>query len=502
MTPIETPNAADPRPPGRRAFRRTASPALTPTAIRAMRAPQVRADGAVPPGAGRLKVRKRKTPRGTVVVEWLFIWLTHSEAGIDQASRKKLSTITLGKYSEQPRAGHLTIEEARRRAAELQQQVRAGVDPGMAREAKKHEDRRELASRVLRLREGQERTLGAMLEAYVTHLKERKKSSAYDVQNMFDNHVTAAFPDIAGTPAAEVTAEHVSQILTRLVRPKDGSAPKGRTALKLRSYMGASFKLALGASRDPMAPAAAADFGLTTNPAAAVPSESMARAFNRAGTRVLTTGELREYMLRLESIPSMVNRLALQLQLMTGGQRTQQLLRLTAQDIGESTFTLFDPKGRREQARPHVLPLVPEVGEVLAQLAMLSALGAGDPVGSLFRGRSGAVVNPETLSGEVTQISVEMVKANKAAQPFRLGDIRRTCETVMAETLGISKDTRAQLLSHGISGVQDVHYDKGEHIGAKAAALQAWISHLDGVRAGSAAPAQSNKVIPIRKKAA
>lgn len=84
----------------------------------------MRADGAVPPGAGSLKIRKRKA-RDTVITEWLFIWPKPAAS----KTKHPLSTMTLGKYSEQPRPGHLTIDEARQLAIKLQQQVRAGEDP-------------------------------------------------------------------------------------------------------------------------------------------------------------------------------------------------------------------------------------------------------------------------------------------------------------------------------------------------------------------------------------
>jgi integrase len=498
MTSIETSSARNGA--GRtRTVRRTASAALTVPAIRAMKAPQVRADGAVPPGAGRLKIRKRKTPRGAVVTEWLFMWVGRG----DDAGGTRLKTITLGTFSERqsnPEAGQFSIEGARAKAKELQQQVRAGVDPALAREQRRHIESTSQADEVRQIRELGSRTLSALMHLYVDHLESQgKKKSAYDVRNMFRNHVELAYPELAQLPAAHVTPENITQVIARLVQPKAGKAPKGRTALKLRSYLAAAFKLALGASRDPMIPAAVADFGLTINPAAAVDSRSMAKKFNRADSRVLTPAELRFYMIRLEGIPSMLNRLVLQLQLNTGGQRVQQLLNIEADDIKDSTFVLLDPKGRRAQARRHVLPLLPQFAEMLGQLATLSAL-AGAP-GSIFAGRGGKSVKSETLSGEVTRISVEMVEAGEAEQTFRLGDIRRTCETMMAETLRLSKDTRAQLLSHGISGVQDVHYDKGEHLEAKTAALDAWIRYLEAVRSG-AMQAHGNKVIPIRKKAA
>ena len=60
---------------------------------------------------------------------------------------------------------------------------------------------------------------------------------------------------------------------------------------------------------------------------------------------------------------------------------------------------------------------------------------------------------------------------------FDLGDIRRTCETMLAG-LGVSKEIRAQLLSHGIGGVQDAHYDRHGYIEEKRGALKLWETKL------------------------
>ena len=72
-------------------------------------------------------------------------------------------------------------------------------------------------------------------------------------------------------------------------------------------------------------------------------------------------------------------------------------------------------------------------------------------------------------------------------ESFNLRDIRRTVET-MLEALGISKETRAQLLSHGISGVQAAHYDRHEYLDEKRAALVAWENRLMAVIRGVMAP--------------
>jgi integrase len=65
-------------------------------------------------------------------------------------------------------------------------------------------------------------------------------------------------------------------------------------------------------------------------------------------------------------------------------------------------------------------------------------------------------------------------------KPFLARDLRRTCETRLAE-LGVSKDIRAQLLSHGISGVQSKHYDRWAYLPEKGEALMRWERYLDGL---------------------
>ena len=62
-------------------------------------------------------------------------------------------------------------------------------------------------------------------------------------------------------------------------------------------------------------------------------------------------------------------------------------------------------------------------------------------------------------------------------QSFRLGDIRRTAETMLA-SLGFSLDLRGQLLSHGLGGVQNRHYDKHDYMPEKLKMLKAWEAHI------------------------
>lgn len=469
------------------ALRRTAPKPLTTTAIAALKPGKTLADGAIRPGAGSLKIRKRLTAVGAVT-EWVFEW--HRDG---KATRQ-----SLGRYSVNEAQNCLTLPQARSEAARLQASIAAGEDPAAQREIDRAERKAQQAATVAKVRDASEKTLKALLDAYVAALRAKDKDrTASDVENIFKNHVEIAFPDLSALPAAQITPEHFSRILTRLVGA-DVEVKRGRTALKLRSYASAAFKLALGAATDPMAPAAAAGFDLKYNPAAAVPAGKMAATFNRPGERVLSVDELRHYLAHVAALPSTLTRLALQLQIASGGQRFQQLLRLRHADVSTSTFVLLDPKGRRSQPRPHVLPLVPEIAEILDELQAINPVENGETTALLFASRGGGPLAAETLSSTVQEIAIAMVHAGQSQSPFRGGDIRRTTETMLAEILRISKDTRAQLLSHGLSGVQDVVYDKGQHLESKRAALRTWNDFIADQCIGS--PAADN-VVSINRAA-
>jgi hypothetical protein len=65
----------------------------------------------------------------------------------------------------------------------------------------------------------------------------------------------------------------------------------------------------------------------------------------------------------------------------------------------------------------------------------------------------------------------------------------------MLAALGISRDTRAQLLSHGLGGVQAVHYDRHGYADEKRAALVAWENRLREIETGERA---AGNVVSLR----
>jgi hypothetical protein len=198
--------------------------------------------------------------------------------------------------------------------------------------------------------DAQRSTLKQLLDTYIAYLDRRGKQSARDAKSIFGRHVLEAAPDLAIRKATDVSVDEFVGLIAKL-----SEAGKGRTAAKCRSYLRAAYSLAIRSRADPSAPLAMRSFGITANPIASIGALSQ---FSRARDRVLSGPEFAAFLKRVEALPEGTPRDTLQLAVLLGGQRPQQLLRARAADVDLSagTITLSDPKGARQQPRRHVLP--------------------------------------------------------------------------------------------------------------------------------------------------
>lgn len=319
-------------------------------------------------------------------------------------------------------------------------------------------------------------TLKALCDAYCATLEAKGKGrSAAATRSAFRVHIIKAHPRLAATPARDVTARQVAEIV-RKVR----EAGKERAAGALRSYLSAAYNCAKRAPFDSALSADLIPFNVEHNPVDAIPAIPV-----RAGQRTLSAAELRAYLSALnDTLPDQ----ALLLALLAGGQRMEQLLRAKVSDFDPSTGTLrlWDGKGKRRDPREHLLPLAPRAAALVAALVAR----ASEKGSSLLFSTTGAVAMVATTPGK----RVAEIAATMGGESFDLRDIRRTVETMLAG-LGISKDTRAQLLSHGISGVQAAHDDRHEYTAEKRAALLAWERRLAEIETGTAA---ASNVVTLR----
>lgn len=308
-------------------------------------------------------------------------------------------------------------------------------------------------------------TLEALCDVYVAGLTSKGKKSASEAESRFKCHVKEPFPQLAAKPANEVTTDDIMLIIN-LAKTKGKSS--GRVADQTRAYLRAAYNAAMTSRHDPNRTAGESDpyagFVIDADPTAPIKVIPV-----NTSEQTLTRDQLKEYLDMING--DALQEYALKLALYAGGQRMAQLLRITKNnwDSRLKILTLLDGKGRRKKARVHHLPLGNDAAAVVRKLIKRADNAESE---YLFASR-GAVMN----EGEPGKYLKEQLLADKKYQ-FNLRDIRRTVETEMAR-LGISKDIRAQLLSHGIGGVQDKHYDRHDYEKVKREALKKWEEFLN-----------------------
>lgn len=465
-------NPGKPQVPAQSPCGRVAARVLTEPAIRTLKAGQSRADGALPVGNGRLIVTCTKG-HGRLRRTWTFR-VRKADQNVE---------IVIG---DQPA---VSLDEARARAAELMQQVRDGVDIRTSKPLARH---RPQVTASARPTDGA--SFGALLDSYVETLRRDGKVSARDVRALFLRHVVEPWPDLVAMPAAQIEAPHVRDVLARMVH-----LGIRRQTNVLRAYLQAAYAHGAHSDLDPRrADGEASRFKLTGNPVSFVPRIA---EYETIRDRVLTDAELISVWHGLGTLRSEVA-LTFRCTILLGGQRFRQLLRATWRDYSTASrvLTLLDPKGRRKAPMPHVLPVSDRVASMLEQLRSFN--GKGEFIFSANAGK--APIHTATLSIAFASIRTSSRAATVTASTMQGRDIRRSIETRL-QALGVEREVRAQLLSHGrTSGVQQRHYERHEYLAEKAEALSLLESHIFGLLinpAAKAAPAASAGAKPAPAKA-
>lgn len=292
-------------------------------------------------------------------------------------------------------------------------------------------------------------TLKHLLSDYCDYLKSLGRTSHANAQSIFNLHVVGAWPKVAALPANQVTAEQVADMMRKLLE-----AGKGRTANKLRSYVRAAYETARAARTKASIPLKFKAYAIVHNPGADTsPDDSQ----NKADKNPLSAAELKSYWKCIRKIEGFKGAV-LRLHLLTGGQRIEQLARLLTADISDGYITLMDGKGRPgKPARAYSVPLVPLATEALNECR---------PVGVYaLSTRGGKVpIAGTTLSGWAAEAAAPIAE-------FQTKRVRSGVETFLASK-GVSDDVRARLQSHGLSGVQNRHYNAYEYLNEKRDALK------------------------------
>ena len=299
------------------------------------------------------------------------------------------------------------------------------------------------------LEDASRHTLKNLLNDYCSYLEKLGRVSYRDTRSIFLRHVCEPWPAVAELQANKVSTEQITDMMSKVIEKG-----KGRTSNKLRSYLRAAYEIARVSRRKPSIPSHFKLYNVSINPAAdAKPDESQ----NKPDKNPLSISELRAYWKAIRDLKSFEG-LILKIHLLTGGQRIAQLVRLQTSKIVEDSIELLDIKGRPgKPSRPHVVPLTKEAREAIEECKPSGVYALSTDGGKTHLAAT-------TLSKWAKEAATEI-------KDFRAKRIRSGVETLLSRK-GVSKETRGHLQSHGIAGVQSIHYDGNDFIPEKLEALK------------------------------
>jgi integrase len=303
-------------------------------------------------------------------------------------------------------------------------------------------------------------TLARLISEYVGHQERLAKSSAREAKNIFDKYILRANPQLATMTASDIDSEQIADAI-RAVNEQG----KGRTANKLRSYLRAAFAMAAKAKTNPAIPLTFKEFRIKHNPVSDV---AVIGGANKTAKAPLSTDGLILYWRSIENLPGIEGHI-LRLHLMTGAQRIAQLCRLKKSDVQGDEIVLLDPKGKRQQARVHRVPLIKSAKSDIDALVKIQTKGD-----QLISTDGGAT---EAWASTVN----DYAKRAMVKKGFTLKNTRSGVETLLSSK-GVSREIRAQLQSHGLSGVQQASYDGHDYRREKLFALETLYSTLNQIK--------------------
>lgn len=386
-------------------------------------------------GEGRLILSIRAMPSGALA-EWY--------AQAIHGGRRTLAK--LGTYP------GLSLSAARAEFRTLSPAIREGHRPATVLHLRRRE----------RLEAG---TVAELFAGYVEQLRAAGRRSAYAASRaLLEGKGNAADALGRNRAARDVTPQDVADWL-RPIWQRGAHAMCARA----REFAASAFAWGLASEAD-YRTAAAVRWGLTSNPAAAVPVAAEGR---RAGERALSPGELRRAWNWLDTEAGRTERRAcacLLLQMATG-QRLEEIARLRAEDVRDGWA--FWPTTKT--GRPHAIPLPSQAVDLLAALEP-------NRHGLYFYGTKW----PERPMPYNTlwQLARRCTEALQMPS-WSPRDLRRTWRSLAGGEAGLSAEECARLQNHAYGPpIAERHYNRGTYEELKRGAMARWEAWLSGNIAG------------------
>lgn len=392
-------------------------------AIRDCQGETVLNDGNRNKGEGSLRLRIRKTNKGTTAT-----WFAHWKKGGERGKKQ------IGFYPD------MTLADARTKFADdIRPLVKSSAKPKAAIEFI-----------------GEVPTVENLFKKYVAHLKAREAGAAGHVENVLLTGKYNAADQLGRSKlAGDVTPADIRVPLT-------AAAKRGalRTADIQRTYMSSAFGWAMKSTND-YTQEATYDWGIQANPVMAVPKDKRA---SKERSRNLSPDEMAAVWAALTDEGSGdCARLV-----MLCGQRVQETIKVDGCEVDTKralwTIPAHKTKGRK---KPHFIPLPAQANEIFKRLKRWH----GD--GPLFPARTGSKADRMGFLA----VSHHIASLDCCA-PFQARDLRRTFKSRAADA-GLDRFTRDLLQQHARGDTGSKHYDFADYLPMLRKAMDAWSKWFD-----------------------
>jgi integrase len=362
----------------------------------------------------------------------------------------------------------ITLEQAREKAREWRQLIRAGIDPS--------EQQKQQLDAAQRKREC---SFAVVAEDFIQEKlpSERKGKEV-------ERAIRREFMEKWGRkPISEITETDVLFVI-RLI--------KARAPMQARNVLGFAKRFFQWAIDQRV-------YEIKLNPCVSLKPDKIIGE-KKSRSRILSDDELRAFMRAAKRMGYPYGALY-RLLLLTG-------LRLN--EVADASWREFDfdngiwiipaerMKGRNHQAREHVVPITAEIKAVLDGLPRFKS--------GRFLFSNDFGVNPVWMTTKAKdRLDAQMLRTLRALaraaghdpagvelKPFVNHDLRRTLRTGLS-ALRIDRDVREAVLAHTLGGIEGV-YDRHDYLAEKKHALERWAERLRNIEA----PTRPSNIVPLR----
>jgi integrase len=376
-------------------------------------------DGASGRGGGSLQLRLRPGKDKSVAAAWIVSWKQDGKRGSKQ----------IGRYP------GVTLAAAR-------DKFRDGIRPALL--DKKNP---KAAAAVC----DEKPTVEALFKRYVAHLKAREAGAAKHIEQvLLLGKYNAA--DALGRDKLACDVDTGDVRLPLVAAAKRGAL---RTADILRTYMASAFSWGMKSAND-YTTENNYDWGIKTNPVAAVPRDQRA---NKTRERNLTGAEMSAVW---HAAPAEQSGDVIRL-IMLCGQRVQETIKVDGCEI-DLYSALWNMPAKKTKGRkfPHTIPLPAQAIEIFKRLIELY----GD--GPLFPARTGSKAARMGFLA-VTHCTARLT----VCKPFTPRDLRRTWKSRTADA-GIDRFMRDLIQQHARNDTGSKFYDRASYLKEMRAAMDKW----------------------------